>query len=187
MLEAEIGAQTLSDHSWTICDVRLGEIDRSSRRWSLNKALLQLDSVKGEIAKDIQTYFIENSSDEVPEVIVWDALKATIRGSLIAKSSRLKKTRQLTIQSITQNITRLETLHKQTGNTGIYQQLLAEREALKSIETARIQNNLMYLKQHSWAKLTKSSEALSMARQATTGAKVLQQLKDTEHIKGQKY
>lgn len=111
ILEADIGVKTISDHSWTLCVLQLGDCVVQDKRWSLNTSLLQLDSVKEEIAKDIQL-FSENSTGEVSEVIVWDALKATLRGSLIAKAVHLKKACQRMFQSIMQNIKRLEALHQ---------------------------------------------------------------------------
>lgn len=150
ILDADIGVKTISDHSWISCDIRLGEPEVHDRRWTLNKSLLQLDSIKEAMVRDIQLFFLENATEDYSDIMVWDAMKATMRGSLIAKASQLKKTRQHKIHSMVQNIKRLETIHKETGNAGIYQQLLNEREALRSIETAHIQKNLLYLKQHAW-------------------------------------
>lgn len=50
VLKADIGVKSISDHSWISCDLTLGEAAASDKRWSLNKTLLQLDSVKEKIA-----------------------------------------------------------------------------------------------------------------------------------------
>lgn len=101
---ADFGLKTMSDHSWISCNVILRESATSIRLWSMNKALLHSDLMKLEITMDIQNYLADNVSSETPTVMVWDALKATLRGSLIAKTSRLKKLRNQKIQAILQNI-----------------------------------------------------------------------------------
>ena len=47
-------------------------------------------------------YLTENANDETDPVILWDALKAVIRGKLIAISSKMKKERMEKYQKLTQ-------------------------------------------------------------------------------------
>lgn len=104
ILDTDIGVKTILDHSWTSCVLQLGDSDVYDKCWSMNKCLLLLDSVKEEIPKDIQTYFSESSTGDILETMIWDALKATLRGSLIAKAYFLKRSYQQKVQSIMQNI-----------------------------------------------------------------------------------
>lgn len=107
---ADIGLKTISDHVWILCDLMLGNSTTPQQHWSLNKTLLHSDMMRTEITKDIQTYLSENSTTDCSEAIIWDALKATLRGTLIAKSSHLKKLRLQKAQSLLENIKRLEDL-----------------------------------------------------------------------------
>lgn len=84
---------TISDHSWTSCDLQLHPPAQRDKCWTLNKTLLQSDLVIAEVAKEIEMYLKENVREGTSEVMIWDALKATIRGSLISKASYPNKLR----------------------------------------------------------------------------------------------
>ena len=44
-----------------------------------------------ELKTDITIYQKENDNGEVTPIVLWDALKAVIRGKLIAKTATIKK------------------------------------------------------------------------------------------------
>lgn len=113
---ADIGLKSISDHSWISCDLQLGLCDPRNKHWSLNTTLLTSDLLKAEIAAYIRTYLSDNSNSDTSEIMVWDALKATLRGSLIAKSTHMKKQHHAATQLIMQNIQQLEDLHKTSGS-----------------------------------------------------------------------
>lgn len=73
----------------------------------------------------IKDYFQHNCMANVSPLTVWDALKPTIRGFLISKSSFLRKQKQKKSQKFKLQIAQVEQMHKQTGNTQVYRTLLA--------------------------------------------------------------
>lgn len=72
--------------------------------------VLHSELSKEGIAEDIQTYLKENSVGDTQDIMTWDALKATIRGSLISRTTYLKKLCAQESQSILDNIKKLEFL-----------------------------------------------------------------------------
>lgn len=61
--------------------------------WRLNTNLLNNTIIKNNLKYVIKRYLDENDNEEVGPIILWDALKAVIRGKIIAISSNKKKMR----------------------------------------------------------------------------------------------
>lgn len=72
----EIGPCIISDHNPVYADICLNRKNRSTL-WRLKK--------------EIAPYLNINKNEEVTPGIIWDALKAVIRGNIISISSHLKK------------------------------------------------------------------------------------------------
>ena len=60
-----------------------------STLWRLNVGILNNKSIVEELKKDITIYQKENDDGEATPVVLWDALKAVIRGKLIAKTAAI--------------------------------------------------------------------------------------------------
>ena len=63
--------------------------------------LLNNKELVKEIKGDITRYREENGNGEVSPIILWDALKAVIRGKLIAQTAHLKRTKLELYQKLT--------------------------------------------------------------------------------------
>lgn len=63
IIDADIGATTISDHSWTSCELQLGPPTARDRRRTLNRTLLHSDLVVPEIAKEIHSFLKENTQE----------------------------------------------------------------------------------------------------------------------------
>lgn len=82
--------------------------------------------------------------------MVWDAMKAVIRGRAISITAHYKKEKQNHGEELLFSIKRLEQFHKKLCNPRIYKQFLTERKKLEALEVSLIQQNLLYLKQRYW-------------------------------------
>lgn len=85
-----IGVADVSDHSAIYLKIHLN-CRRKDTLWRLNVGILNNKSVVEQIRADIRTYLEENNNGETDSAILWDALKAVIRGKLIAITSNLKR------------------------------------------------------------------------------------------------
>uniref|UniRef100_H3APV2 Endonuclease/exonuclease/phosphatase domain-containing protein n=1 Tax=Latimeria chalumnae TaxID=7897 RepID=H3APV2_LATCH len=100
MFAADIEIRTISDHapiSFTHSGI-LG-LERS-RNWRLNASLLQLLEVQTLVKKAISDFYKCNPKGESDTGLLWDTLKAVLRGKLISyatnrKKERLQKTSEL--------------------------------------------------------------------------------------------
>lgn len=89
--ECEIQQADVSDHCAIHLIVHLKGQEKNTL-WRLNVGILNNKSYVEELKKDFITYQNENDNGEVTPVILWDALKAVIRGKFVAKTATIKKT-----------------------------------------------------------------------------------------------
>lgn len=81
---------TLSDHNPVYLSLNLsGKI--KSTLWRLNTNIPNDEEIVNKLKFEIESYLEYNDNDAVSPVIWWDALKAVLRGKIIAISSTVKK------------------------------------------------------------------------------------------------
>lgn len=85
-----IGQRDVSDHSGVYLKIQL-QNKRKNTLWRLNTGILNNQEFIAGITSELDLYIQENDTDEVNPAILWDAAKAVLRGSIIAKTSLLKK------------------------------------------------------------------------------------------------
>ena len=94
----------------------------------LNNKLV-VEQIKAEIRK----YLEENDNDETNPAILWDALKAVIRGKLISITSRLKKEKETQYKSLLADLKQLEQKHKEKTDKKIERQMKEVRNQINRI------------------------------------------------------
>lgn len=85
-----IGTIDLSDHAPIYLSVDFN-LRFKKNAWKLNSSLLNDLSIKAQIKSEISLFLEFNDNGEVSPPILWDALKAVLRGKTIAISSFRKK------------------------------------------------------------------------------------------------
>lgn len=111
--KCEIQEADVSDHCVVRLEVNL-KVQKKSTLWRLNVGIWNNKSIVEELKKDITIYQKENENGEVNPVILWDALKAVIRGKLIAKTAAIKKTREEAYRKEKEKLFEIEQQHKST-------------------------------------------------------------------------
>lgn len=79
--------------------------------------------------------------------MLWDALKAVIRGKIIAISSHLKKLRRQKMQDLEIKLKRLQIEHRATMNQKVKQEIKKKVKEIDDIYSKELQNKLIFLKQ----------------------------------------
>lgn len=90
VVNCEIGPSSISDHGPIYMSVHLNN-QRKSTLWRLNSNILNKQNIKVNLKSEIKMYLENNDNEDVTPPIVWDALKAVIRGKIIAMSSYEEK------------------------------------------------------------------------------------------------
>lgn len=82
-----------------------------STLWRLNSNILNNLETKKKLENKIKLYLDLNDNDEVTPAVLWDALKAVLRGGIIAITSHEKKQRKKRIESLENKLKELQKDH----------------------------------------------------------------------------
>lgn len=102
-----IGMADVSDHNAIYLQIHLNCRQKVTLR-RLNVGVLNDKSVVEQIKANIRTYLEENDNGETDPAILCDALKAVIRGKLIAITSNFKRERIKQYKSSVEELKQLE-------------------------------------------------------------------------------
>ncbi len=111
IIQCDIGNIDISDHSPVYLVINLNKKYRQTL-WKLNSSILNSQQVKEALEDEIQTYMEFNDTGEVEPPLLWDALKAVMRGNIIARTARLKKLRQERLSTLQSKLKDLQREHK---------------------------------------------------------------------------
>ena len=109
VVDCKIGVADLSDHCTLYLMLYLNRRNKSTS-WRLNLGLLNDTTLIGNLKGDIDTYRKENDNEEVYPTILWDAMKAVMRGKLISYASYIKKRRIKDFQKKVEDLKKMEQL-----------------------------------------------------------------------------
>lgn len=94
------------------------------QQWRLNSTLLSDDNFVKFIQEEIHFFLSVNVSPEVSNLIVWDALKAYLRGQIIAYTARIKRENYKERSDITLQIREIDNRFSQTKCPNLYKKRL---------------------------------------------------------------
>ncbi len=109
--ECKIATIYLSDHSPVSMSLLL---ERKIRKtlWKLNSHKLNDPGILAKIKEDIKEYLELNTSEEVSPAILWDTLKAVMRGKIISITSHTTTTQHIQLDFTRRGTTVLEGGHQ---------------------------------------------------------------------------
>lgn len=79
--------------------------------------------LKKQIKKEIQDFLDINDNGGISPLILWDTLKAVIRGKIIAIASYKNKTRIKKMEDLQSKLRELEIKHKQSSTSNAFKKL----------------------------------------------------------------
>ena len=144
--DCRIGVTDLSDHSAIYLILNLNG-RRKKTVWRLNVGLLNNKGLVEEIKREIIRYKEENDNGEVDPTILWDALKAVLRGKLIAQTAHLKRTRLELYQNVTGQLKELERQHKNTNDPETLRKVKDVRGKIENILLIEVEKKARFVKQ----------------------------------------
>ena len=152
----DIGPSTLSDHSPIYLSVHLNGKVRTSL-WRLNSNILNNTGIKDKLKNVIKLYLDQNDNEEVTPPILWDALKAVIRGRLISITSYEKKIQAKNAQKPRlDDLKGLQKKHAKSLKDDTKAKISKLKKEIDEINTQEIQKKLIFTKQRYYEAAGKS-------------------------------
>ena len=158
--ECMIGVADVSDHAALHLTLNLNDT-KKNMIWRMNISVLNDPTFVEEIKMGIKTYNEENNNGEVDYIIIWDAMKAVMRGKLISQASYLKKMRQKEYHVAIDELKHLERRHKSSNDSGLLQQLKELRAKINMILGNEVEKKLRFVKQTFYECGPKASKMLA--------------------------
>lgn len=89
-------------------------------------------------------YLEFNDNGEVSPLILWDTLKAVLRGKIIAISSYKKTMRNKTLDELQNNLRELEKRHKLSLANDILDEIKKIRDKINNLAIQEVKKNLCF-------------------------------------------
>lgn len=158
--QCDIGPIALSDHSPIYINVCLDRKPKATL-WRLNPSILNRPETCEGLKVDIRTYLEQNDNSEVTPTILWDAMKAVMRGKIIATTSLLNKIRKKRLHDLETQLKQLQRIHSSNLDTRTKQEIRGIRNEIDEISTQEIQKKMLFTKQRYYETGGKSMKLLA--------------------------
>lgn len=173
----EIGNIDLSDHAPLSMMLQINN-NPGNTLWRLNSNVLNNEQFKTKIKEEIKQYMEVNNNGEVGPEIVWDALKAVMRGKVISFCAYQKKQRQLRLYELNKELKELETKHKKGSNPNLNSKLKEVRKEINALYSQEIQKKMIYTKQKYYESGSKFAKLLARKLQKQQSDNTIYKIRD---------
>ena len=150
----------LSDHSPISLSLKLKGKTRKML-WRLNSNMLNDPKIMEKLKEEIKDYLDLNDSGEVSPVILWDAMKAVMRGKMISITSFSKKLRGQKLADLQGKLKQLQVADSNTINSILKGEIKKLQNEIDDIYTQEIQKKIIFLKQKNYEVGGKSAKLLA--------------------------
>lgn len=158
--ECKIKTIDLSDHSPISLSLSL---EKKARKvlWKLNSTILNDPILKQKLREEIKDFLELNDTGEVSQIILWDTLKAVMRGKIISMTSHLKKIKMQKLVNLQVKLKQLQREDGYKGNPEIKKEIKKIQVEIDEIYTQETQKKIIFLKQKYYEIGSKSSKVLA--------------------------
>lgn len=160
-IESKYLPRILSDHSPLTLSIYMPEKTSNVYRWRLNPTLLQKPDFCKFIRGRIELFCDTNCPSSPNSFILWDTLKAFLRGQIISYTKGVKKKYMAEIEELEADILKLEKEFQQSKSKDIHQLLVNKKLRYNTLHTYRIEKNIMRSKQRYYELGEKAHKILS--------------------------
>lgn len=145
--ECTIGTADISDHSIIYLNIHLNNKPRNTL-WRLNISILNNKSTVEEIKKEIVECINDNKDDQIDPTIIWDTVKAVMRGKLISRTVHLRKMRRLKYDQLEKELERLEKQLPKNDNKDIIEKQIKDiRKQIENLIKTETEVKMRFMKQ----------------------------------------
>lgn len=144
--ECTIGTADISDHNAIYLTIHLDNINKKTL-WRLNLGILNNMATVEDIKREIKECININRDSDVDPTIVWDSVKAVMRGNLISRTSYINKTKRLKYDKSQQQLRILEKQQQTDHSDELVEQIKIIRKDIDNMASEEMEKKLRFTKQ----------------------------------------
>lgn len=182
LISAQYLPITVSDHSTVTLDLRFDLKPKQYRSWRLDPLLLSKEAFCKVISEEITFFCDTNKNDGTSPSLLWESLKAFIRGKIISYTSHLNKQRRKRKENLETSIADLDSSLAVTNTPNLYKQRLKLQTELNLLLTADAEHIFLYSKGLAYEHGEKASRLLAHQLKARQASNQIIQIRDESNI-----
>lgn len=144
--DCDILTRDLSDHSPISMSLQVARKKRNTL-WKSNSYIFNDPAIVSKIKEEIKGFLEINDTGEVSAIIIWDTLKAVMRGKLISITSHLKRTKGQKLADLQSRLKLKQQEDINNPNPTVKQEIRKLQGEINDVFTLEVQKNLTFLRQ----------------------------------------
>ncbi|KAI5944018.1 LINE-1 retrotransposable element ORF2 protein [Manis javanica] len=158
----EILPTNFSDHKGIKLEINsTKKTKRLTNTWRLNNMLLNNQWINEQIKIEIKEYIETNDNNNTKPHLLWDSVKAVLRGKYIAIQAYLKKEEQSQMNSLTSQLSKLEREEQMRPKVSRRRDIIKIREEINKIEKNKTIAKIYETKSWFFEKINKVDKPLA--------------------------
>lgn len=169
------GATVISDHSPVIMNVQIRGVVPARSAWRFNIRLLSSEKFVEMISDQIDIFLSVNKTADVSPSVLWETLKAYIRGQIISFASYERKQKKKKLDELTTRINQLDALYTTSPSPDLYKERLSLQSEFDTLTTDNAVSLLLKSRSSFYEQGDKAGKLLAhQLRQSTSSHQIPQ-------------
>lgn len=179
MKSTEYSAIAVSDHAPHILDLALLPV--TTKQWKFNTGLLAKDEFCNYISKKIGVFLDSNKTESTSPSLLWETLKAVIRGDIISYSTHLARKNKQKQQELIDAILSVDREYSSSPNPELYAKRIKLQSDYDLLSTNKAEYLLRRTKGTYYEYGDKASRLLALQLKRQSASNFITQIYDSSH------
>ena len=168
----------ISDHSPVVLDISFALNIKQRPLWKLDPLILSDEDFCRCLAINIDVYISTNKKENTSYSLLWESLKAFLRGHIISYVAFTKREHSKEVLSLTDSIHKLDQLYSESPNAELHKKRIELQAKLNILTTKHAEQLLLKTRGTSYEYGDKCSRLLAHQLKRQTASRLIPQVKD---------
>ena len=181
--KCEYQAIVISDHAPLVMTLRVPTSQTDYRPWRLNSLLLSDQTFVELISAEITSFLERNQTPGMSSSVVWESMKAYLRGQIISYSARIRKCLNEKLEKLTDDIFNLDARLAIAPSDELFKKRLTLQTEFNLLSTRQIENLINKTQSTTYAFGEKTGKILAHQLHQKTANRTIVEIKDELGVK----
>lgn len=181
--KCEYQAIVISDHAPLVMTLRIPTSHTNYRPWRFNSLLLSDNFFVEHISTEITSFLERNQTPGMSSSVVWESMKAYLRGQIISYSARIRKALNEKLVKLTDDILNLDARLALAPSDDLFKRRLILQTEFNLLSTRQIENLINKTQSRTYEFGEKTGKILAHQLHQKTANRTIVEIKDELGIK----